>query len=58
MGRTNMFGVRSENWKDQGKERCHIFGKDGGYVFNAIHNIQANTPVQNMVAIFEALKEL
>lgn len=47
-----------EQIKEQVKERCHIFGKDGGYVFNAIHNIQANTPVQNMVAIFEALKEL
>jgi len=25
--------------------------------FNAIHNVQANTPVENMVAMFEAVKE-
>jgi uroporphyrinogen-III decarboxylase len=40
----------------QVKERCEIFGKDGGFVFNSIHNIQANTPTENIVAIFEALK--
>jgi uroporphyrinogen-III decarboxylase len=38
-------------------ERCEIFGKDGGFVFNAVHNIQANVPIANIVAMFEALKE-
>lgn len=42
--------------REQVKERCEIFGKDGGFVFNSIHNIQANTPTENIVAIFEALK--
>ncbi|MBC7186158.1 MAG: methyltransferase [Calditrichaeota bacterium] len=37
--------------------RCEVFGRDGGYVFNAVHNIQANTPVENIVAMFEAVKE-
>jgi len=36
-------------------ERCEIFGRDGGYVFNAVHNIQANVPLANIVAMFEAL---
>ena len=45
-----------EQIKEQVKERCEIFGKDGGYVFNAIHNIQANTPVENLVALFDAFK--
>jgi hypothetical protein len=38
-------------------ERCEIFGRDGGFVFNAVHNIQANVPVANIVAMFEAIKE-
>ncbi len=38
-------------------ERCAIFSEGGGFVFNAIHNVQAGTPVANMVAMFEAVKE-
>ena len=38
--------------------RCEIFGRDGGFVFNAIHNIQANVPIANIVAMFGALSEL
>jgi uroporphyrinogen-III decarboxylase len=38
-------------------ERCEIFAEGGGFVFNAIHNVQAGTPVENMVAMFEAVKE-
>jgi hypothetical protein len=34
-------------------ERIKIFGPGGGFVFNAIHNIQAKTPVENLVALFE-----
>ncbi len=42
---------------DETKRMCEIFGKDGGFVFNAIHNIQAMTPPENVVAMFEAVKE-
>ena len=38
-------------------ERCDIFSQSGGFVFNAIHNIQAKTPIENLVALFEALME-
>jgi hypothetical protein len=37
--------------------RCDIFGKGGGFVFNAVHNIQANVPVRNIVAMFDAVHE-
>ncbi|MDX9883532.1 MAG: uroporphyrinogen decarboxylase family protein [Prolixibacteraceae bacterium] len=37
---------------------CEIFSKDGGFVFNTVHNIQANVPVENIVAMIGALKEL
>ncbi len=38
-------------------QRCEILSKEGGYVFNAIHNIQAKTPVENIVAMIETVKE-
>lgn len=38
-------------------ERCGIFSKNGGFIFDAIHNVQAKTPVENIAAMFEAVKE-
>lgn len=29
----------------------------GGFVFNAIHNVQAKTPVENIAAMIDAVKE-
>ncbi len=37
--------------------RCAVFAPGGGFVFNAIHNIQATVPVANIVAMFDAVKE-
>jgi hypothetical protein len=36
---------------------CEIFAPGGGFVFNTIHNIQANTPIANIVAMLDALDE-
>ena len=38
-------------------ERCKIFAPGGGFVFNAIHNVQALTPTENVVAMIDAVKE-
>lgn len=38
-------------------ETCKILSKDGGFVFNAVHNIQANVPVENVLAIFEGIRK-
>ena len=46
-----------EEVKDQVKQRCEIFSKNGGYIFNTIHIIQANIPVKNIAAMIEAVKE-
>jgi hypothetical protein len=43
--------------RDQVKQRIEILGADGGFVFNAIHNVQANTPVENLAAMFAAIRE-
>lgn len=35
--------------------RCiEIFGKQGGYILNSVHNIQHEVPPENIVAMFEA----
>ena len=38
-------------------KRCEIFSPNGGFVFDAIHNVQAKTPVENIGAMMEAVKE-
>jgi hypothetical protein len=46
-----------EQIRQQVKERLHIFGRGGGYVFNPIHNVQASIPVENLLALYEAVNE-
>ena len=36
------------------RENMRIFADGGGYVFNQIHNIQANTPVENIITMLES----
>jgi hypothetical protein len=38
--------------------QCEIFGKNGGFVFNSVHNIQANAPIENVVAMIDTLNSL
>jgi len=38
-------------------ERCEIFGRDGGFVFSPIHNVQKGTPIENIVAMIDAVRE-
>jgi len=54
--KTLPFGT-SEEVKREVKERVKIFGKDGGFVFSSIHNIQAKTPIENIVSMIEVLEE-
>jgi len=44
--------------KDQVKRQVSILNDNGGFVFNTVHNIQANVPFENVVAMLEALKEV
>ena len=43
--------------REQVLRRCEIFSLKGGFVFDAIHNVQAKSPVANVVAMIEAVKE-
>ena len=40
------------------RERIEVFGRGGGYVFNTVHNIQAGTPLENILAMIDVLREL
>jgi hypothetical protein len=52
--KTLPFGTPSEV-RQQVTERLEVFSRKNGFVFNTIHNIQCNTPVENVLAMFEAL---
>lgn len=43
---------------DHVRERVKIFGKDSGFVFNTIHNVQPKIPVENVLAMYEAFKSV
>lgn len=43
--------------KDQVMERLDIFSQGGGFVFNTVHNILPDVPPENVIAMFEAIKE-
>ena len=50
-------GKTPEEVKEDVKRRMEIFAKDGGYVFNQIHNILADVPPENVIAMLEAAYE-
>jgi len=54
--RTLPFGTTEEVRKEV-LERCRIFSPGGGFVFNTIHNAQAQTPIKNFIAMLDAIKE-
>jgi hypothetical protein len=43
--------------REQVLRRCEVFAPGGGFVFNSIHNVQARTPVENIVAMIDAVHE-
>jgi len=55
--RTLAFGTPQQVYREV-RQRIEIFGAGGGFVFNAVHNVQANTPTDNMLAMFRALADV
>ncbi len=43
--------------KDRVKHLLDIFAPGGGFVFNTVHNILPDVPPENIMAMFEAVKE-
>ena len=54
--KTLPFGTTDEV-REQVLTNCEIFSKNGGFVFNTVHNVQANVPIENVVAMLNALEE-
>ena len=50
------FGTPDEVYR-QVRQRIDVFNVDGGFVLNPIHNVQSGTPVQNMLAMFRAVRD-
>jgi hypothetical protein len=50
------FGSAAEV-REQVLRRCEILAPGGGFVFTSIHNIQAGTPVENIVSMIDAVHE-
>jgi len=50
-------GATPKQVKEDVKKRISILGRDGGMVFNQIHNILADVPPENVIAMFEAAEE-
>jgi uroporphyrinogen decarboxylase len=43
--------------RDEVKRRVDDLAPGGGFIFNAVHNIQADVPPENIMAMWEALQE-
>ena len=45
-----------EKVREEVAHNIKTFKKDGGFVFNNVHNIQSNIPIENLMGMFETLK--
>ncbi len=54
--KTLPFGT-PEQVRQEVKDRIAVFNRNGGFVFNTVHNVQARTPRENLVALYRAVKE-
>jgi hypothetical protein len=50
------FGTPDEVYREV-RERIEIFGEGGGFVFDTVHNVQAQTPTENLQAMFRAIRD-
>lgn len=44
-----------EEVREQVAERVRILNQNGGYIFNPIHNVVANVPAENLIAMYETV---
>ena len=47
-----------EQVKEDVKRNMDALAPGGGFVFSTVHNIQAEVPPQNIIAMIEALREI
>jgi len=44
--------------KDEVRRRLDELAPGGGYIFGTVHNIQADVPPQNIMALWESFQEI
>jgi uroporphyrinogen decarboxylase len=44
--------------QDEVRERCNILGEGGGYICTSAHYIQADVPVENIIALYTASRTI
>jgi hypothetical protein len=54
--KTLPFGT-PEQVREEVRQRLAIFGPGGGFIFNPVHNVQARTPVENLLAMYETVRQ-
>ena len=54
--RTLPFGTPQEV-REEVRQRIKIFGTGGGFVFNPVHNVQSRAPMENILAMYETVRE-
>jgi hypothetical protein len=54
--RTLPFGT-PEQVREEVRQRIKVFGARGGFVFNPVHNVQSRAPIENIVAMYETVRE-
>ena len=37
--------------------QCEVLAPGGGFVFQQVHNIMANVPAENIIAMYDAVRE-
>jgi uroporphyrinogen decarboxylase len=47
----------SQEVRDEVRRRIEDLKPGGGFVFATVHNVQADVPAENLVAMWEALRE-
>jgi hypothetical protein len=54
--RTLPFGT-VEQVRREVHERIRIFAPGGGFIFNTIHNVQSKVPIENVLAMYKAVRD-
>jgi uroporphyrinogen-III decarboxylase len=54
--KTIAFGTPEEVYREV-RSRIDVFAPGGGFVFNSVHNVQGNTPTENILAMFRAIRD-
>ena len=54
--KTLPFGTPEEVYAEV-RQRIQVFGPGGGFVFNTVHNVQAQVPAANLLALYRAVHD-